>query len=414
MSNISEEAESISKLTPPQSIPPAPPLPTQPESSEQKIELLQEVSFEPEANTVSSNSVLIPPQNIPPPPPTELLPQSQVVAPKTDVLTTKEASPSPPSEVSIPPPSPPETSSPEKTQVFAPSEPVNIPVPPPLPVQGHASIKEQPIPLSTENKTQEQTSTPVVQEEPMPIVTPSLLQMVKLRSVSSSPEPPKAPQKPIRKSLIMTSSTPIPPPETDPSQPTVPKSQADVVPPSSLTAARSQQSPASRLSLQPPTSPLDLHKSPSSTASFIFSKSNRNVVTETKPMLVAKEDVQKVISEAESMNKGAKVPPPVAKKPKTRGSEVETSGDVDQTARQEAQQESIKGNVYHKPTCLTLGSGIQYLHPPGALCLEIVLATAHNGARIYKPDNRGASVRKGQKVSIQDDRCSERGIEHHP
>uniref|UniRef100_A0A3P9DP92 Uncharacterized protein n=2 Tax=Haplochromini TaxID=319058 RepID=A0A3P9DP92_9CICH len=395
MSNISEEAESISKLTPPQSIPPAPPLPTQPESSEQKIELLQEVSFEPEANTVSSNSVLIPPQNIPPPPPTELLPQSQVVAPKTDVLTTKEASPSPPSEVSIPPPSPPETSSPEKTQVFAPSEPVNIPVPPPLPVQGHASIKEQPIPLSTENKTQEQTSTPVVQEEPMPIVTPSLLQMVKLRSVSSSPEPPKAeeqqpqaevtssnqfpsssangeaPQKPIRKSLIMTSSTPIPPPETDPSQPTVPKSQADVVPPSSLsiatsptkkaysamnttrsmnlqeairmrTAARSQQSPASRLSLQPPTSPLDLHKSPSSTASFIFSKSNRNVVTETKPMLVAKEDVQKVISEAESMNKGAKVPPPVAKKPKTRGSEVETSGDVDQTARQEAQQESIK------------------------------------------------------------------------
>lgn len=65
-------------------------------------------------------------------------------------------------------------------------------------------------------------------------------------------------------------------------------------------------------------------------------------MTETKPMPVAKEDVQKVTSEAESMNKGAKVPPPVAKKPKTRGSEVETSEDVDQTARQEAQQESIK------------------------------------------------------------------------
>ncbi|KAL3969091.1 transmembrane glycoprotein NMB [Sarotherodon galilaeus] len=405
ISNVSEETEPISKLAPPESNPPAPPLPSEPESSEQKTELLQEnVSFEPEANTVSSNSVLIPPQNIPPPPPIELLPQPQVVAPKTyvpqtveapktDVLTTKEASPSPPSEVSIPPPSPPETSSPEKTQVPAPSEPVNIPVPPPLPVQGHASIKEQPISLSTENKTQAQTSTPVVQEEPMPIVTPSLLQMVKLRSVTSSPETPKAeeqqpqaevtsssqfpsssangeaPQKPIRKSLIMTSSTPIPPLETGPSQPTVPKSQADVVPPASLsiatsptkkaysavntnrsmnlqeairmrTAARSQQSPASRLSLQPPTSPLDLHKSPSSTASFIFSKSNRNVVTETKP--VAKEDVQKkVTSEAESMNKGAKVPPPVAKKPKTKGNEVETSEDVDQTAKQEAQQESI-------------------------------------------------------------------------
>uniref|UniRef100_A0A3Q0SBW4 KIAA1522 n=1 Tax=Amphilophus citrinellus TaxID=61819 RepID=A0A3Q0SBW4_AMPCI len=282
----SEEAEPSSKVTPPQSIPPPPPLPSHPQSSEQKIKLPQEnISFKSETNTV----------------------------------------PPPPFEVPMPPP-PPEASSP-KTKEPVSSIPINIPLPPPLPVQGHASIKHQPIPLSTENKSQEQTSAPVVQE-PMRIVTPSLLQMVKLRSVSNTVSG-EAPQKPIRRSLIMTSPAPIPPPETVPSQPT-------------LTAARSKESPASRLSLPSPTSPLDLHKSPSSTASFIFSKSNKKVVIDPKPVLGAKEDVQKVISEAD---KGVRVPPPVAKKPKTKGKEVETSEGMDQTPELETQQESIQGKI---------------------------------------------------------------------
>lgn len=403
----SEEAEPSIKFTPPQSIPPPPPLPSHPQSSEQKIKLPQEnISFKSEPNpNLSSISILMPPQTIPPPPPIEVLHQPKVVAPKTDVLQNQEApksdipttqeAPPPPPEVLIPPPPPPlpETSSP-KTEEPIPSVPINIPLPPPLPVQGDASIKHQPIPLSTENKSQEQTSAPVAQEEPMCIITPSLLQMVKLRSVSNSPEPPKteaqpqaevtignqvpsssvnaeAPQKPIRRSLIMTSPAPIPPPETVPSQPTVPKSQSDVVPPVTSstvnspknkahpaanptrsmnlqeairmrTAARSKESPASRLSLPSPTSPLDLHKSPSSTASFIFSKSNKKVVIDPKPVLGAKEDVQNVISTAE---KGVKVPPPVAKKPKAMGTEVETSEGMDQTAEQETQQESIKGKI---------------------------------------------------------------------
>lgn len=77
------------------------------------------------------------------------------------------------------------------------------------------------------------------------------------------------------------------------------------------------------------------------------------MVIDTK--LEAKEDVQnnhevspvtKVISESESLKKGAKVPPPVARKPKTMGKEVEMSEGAEQTAGQEARQESIKGKRY--------------------------------------------------------------------
>ncbi|XP_051252266.1 uncharacterized protein KIAA1522 isoform X2 [Dicentrarchus labrax] len=404
----SEEAPPVSKLTPPQSIPPPPPLPSQPQSSEQEIDIPQEnVPSESETIQVSSNSILAPPQSIPPPPPIQPLHQPPIVPPNTDGSATKEVSNSPPSEVSIPPALENSLST-EKAQEHAPSPPGNIPLPPPLPVQGLASIKYQPSPASTENQTPELTPAPVLQDEPIPIVTPSLLQMVKLRSVNSSPEPPtageepkaeitlrnqppshevpisyasgEAPQKPIRKSLIMTSPTSTSPPAIVISQPALPKSQSLVVPPGSestvlsptkksppamtaspsmnlqeairlRTAARSKGGPASRLSLHSPTSPIDLHKSPSSTASFIFSKSNKNVVIETKPASETKTTTQKnlevssvtkVVSDAESVKKGVKVPPPVAKKPKTKGKEIETSEGTESTAGQEALQESIK------------------------------------------------------------------------
>ncbi|XP_071354409.1 NHS-like protein 3 [Trachinotus anak] len=397
-SQSSVGAALVSKLDPPQSIPPPPPIPSQPQLSEQDIQLPQE-------NVLSeSNSILTPPQSIPPPPFIELLHQPQVAPPNIDGPTTHEASPLPSSEVSIPPA--PETSPPEKAQEPAPPPPVNIPLPPPLPVQGLTSIRHQPSQASTENQSQEPTPAHVVQEEPITIVTPSLLQMVKLRSINSSPEPPtaqeqpqsevtmrkqqpsdqvptssasgEAPQKPIRRSLIMTSPTPTSPPVTSvTSQTALPKSQSLVAPSASSstvtspmkksppamtaspsmnlqeairlrTAARSKESPASRLSLHSPTSPIDLHKSPSSTASFIFSKSNKKVVIETKPALEAKASVQnnlevssvtKVVSEAESVKK---VPPPVAKKPKSKAKESETSEETEQTAGQEAQEESIQ------------------------------------------------------------------------
>ncbi|XP_027130349.1 uncharacterized protein KIAA1522 homolog isoform X4 [Larimichthys crocea] len=400
-----EEATPISMLTPPQSIPPPPPLPTQSQSSEQEINPPQEnAPSESETNSVSSNSILSPPQSIPPLPPIQLLHQPEVVPPNTDDPATQEGVPSPPSEDSIQKGL--ENSPTEKAQEPAPSQPVIIPVPPPLPVQGLASIKHQPSPASIENQTLELTSAPVVQEEPTPIVTPSILQMVKLRSVNSSPEPPKAqdepeaevtmrnqlprnevptssssgepPQKPIRRSLIMTSPVPTSPPAVVTSQPALPKSQSLVIPPVSSstvlsptkksptttispsmnlqeairlrTAARSQGSATARLSLHSPTSPVDFRKSPSSTASFVFSKSNKKMVIETNPAPGTKTTIQKnlevssatkVVSQTEFVKKEVKVPPPVAKKPKKKGTEIETSEGTEQTAGQEALKENI-------------------------------------------------------------------------
>ncbi|KAM9355278.1 uncharacterized protein KZ484_013447 [Pholidichthys leucotaenia] len=317
-------------------------------------------------------------------------------SPKSDDQTNLEAPPSPPPEVSMSPP--PETSSSqEKVHESTPSPPI----PPPLPVAGFANIRPQPSPQSTEDKSQYQLSALDTQGEPTPFITPSLLQMVKLRSVNSSPEPPspeeqkqttevtvrkqelsikvptssasgEAPQKPIRKSLIITSPTSGSPPPliTTP----LPKSQSVVVPPAPTvvspmkksppatttsrsmnlqeairlrTAARSKENQTSRLSLHPPASPIDPHRSPTSTASFIFSKSNRKLVIETKPMLEAKDNSQKnldissvttVNSEAEPLKKGIKVPPPVAKKPKTRGQEMEANEGSGHTAGEELQE----------------------------------------------------------------------------
>ncbi|XP_062295989.1 uncharacterized protein KIAA1522 homolog [Scomber scombrus] len=385
-----EEASPESKLPQPQSI--SPPLPTepvtslqsQPQSTEQKIDVpFESIPSESETNPVSCTSILTPPQSIPPPPPSEFLPQSQVPSQNTVGPATQEASPSLPDEASIPP-----------ALETTPPPLANIPSPPPLPAQDLASIELSP--PGTENQSPELLSAPVVQEEPTPIVTPSLLQLVKLRSVNSSPEPPKvqeqaqvtmmteqpnnqvpgpsangeAPQKPIRRSLILTSPTSTSPPVTIPSEPTLPKSQSAVIsiassatvlspmpkkPPTAMTtspsmnlqeairlrtAARSKDSPASRLSLHSPTSPVDSRKSPSSTASFIFSKSSNKAVIETKPTVEATETSQNN-PDVSSVTKEVKMPPPVAKKPKTKAKEMETNEEAEQTAGQEAQPESV-------------------------------------------------------------------------
>ncbi|XP_072221556.1 uncharacterized protein [Leuresthes tenuis] len=430
-SQSAEEAAPESKLMPPQSIPPPPPpLPSQLHPSEQIDPPQENIPLEPESNMDSSNSILTPPQSIPPTPPIEPLPQRSELSQTTDYPATDEAPPSPPSEF---------RNSPLLKDAEEPASlpPISVPLPPPLPDQGHASIKQSSS-LSTENQSQEkissavepapsitpsllhvvklqsvdsspeppeaqeQTSAPVANEEPTPVFTPSLLQMVKLRSVNSSPERPEsqqqpepevtmnqqqpsnhvptssysseAPQKPIRRSLIMISTTPASPPVVDTSQPTLPKSPSIVVssessstsvspvkksPPTISpsmnlqeairlrTAARSKENSSSHLSLHSPGFP----KSPTSTASFIFSKSNKKVVIETKHVMEDKETKQKniesspetkTISEAESTKTGAKVPPAVAKKPKTKCKGTETSEGVVQTEGQEAEQESIR------------------------------------------------------------------------
>ncbi|KAF7662980.1 hypothetical protein LDENG_00222210 [Lucifuga dentata] len=397
----SEETTSspVSKLFPSQSIPPppsnetTPPLQSEPPPSGHNVHVSHEsIPAEPETNLPSWSSILTPPQSIPPPPPSELLPPSEVPPPNTDHVTAQETPPSPASET-LP--------SLQKAPEPTPSS-INMPLPPPLPVQTSDNIKHEPSPLSTENQSQEQTSPPDIQEEPTPIVTPFFLKMDNVRSVSSSPEPTKpedqaqtevtmriqaptqstsgeAPQKPIRRSLIVTSPTSTSPPATLSSQPAVPKSPATVVPPSTSptafsptkksppavtispsmnlqeairlrTAARSKDGRPSRLSLHSPTSPLggDLCKSTSSTASFIFSKSNKKMTIEPTSPTNVKGNFQKTVankpsfvtksvSEPESPKKEIKVPPPVAKKPKTKTKEIQ------QTARQEARPESNKG-----------------------------------------------------------------------
>ncbi|KAK5916575.1 hypothetical protein CgunFtcFv8_011545 [Champsocephalus gunnari] len=381
----SEEATPVKSFTPPLSIPPPPSLPSQPNPPAKELDLPGESSVvESETISVSSHSSLTPPQSIPPPPPIQLLLHPQVVPLNTHGPVTQEPSPSP--EVSIPP---------EKAEEPAPSPPVNIPLAPPLPLQGLASIKEQPSPVSTENQTPEPTSAPAGQEGPSLIVSPSLLEMVKLRSVSSSPEPPKAqepaavevtmrkqqpsnpapplssasgeaPQKPIRRSLIILSPPTASPPATDTEQLALPETHSVLALPASptpakrsppamtaspsmnlqeairlRTAARSKTGPASRLSLNSPTSPKDPQKSPCSTASFIFSKSNKRVVIETKPAPEDMATVQKVAGEAKWVKKEVKVPPPVARKPKTKGKEIEDSEGTEQTAGQEALQDGV-------------------------------------------------------------------------
>ncbi|XP_034051157.1 uncharacterized protein KIAA1522 homolog isoform X2 [Thalassophryne amazonica] len=361
-------------LSPPHE--PAPPLQSETRCSDQNGE---DIPVKSETVPFPSNSVIYPHKSVPPPLPLERLPQS--LALNTDSPATQDASPLPSDD----------------DLDFASSLPVYIPPPRTEATQVSAFLNKQTSPPCTENQSQESDSVSVRQEQPR--ITPSLLQMVKLRS-SGSPDPiqardhpqpevmmrsqqpsheipsqsssGEAPQKPIRRSLIMTSSTVVT------SQSTAPTTDSTVVPPESSptvvsptklspppvtviqsmklqeairlrTAARSKDGPPTRISLHSPTSPLhaDVLKSPTSTASFIFSKSSRKVVIETKPYGEAAANLQNppaVVSsvtkkqiEAESLKKGVKVPPPVAKKPATK---VESSAGGERTAGQEAPESS--------------------------------------------------------------------------
>ncbi|KAM6912155.1 uncharacterized protein FYW49_010657 [Xenentodon cancila] len=389
---LAENAPPESELTAPQSSPPPPPLP-----SKQMIDSQQEnIPLKPETNTDGITSILLPPVSIPPPPPVEPLRQPSVEFQTTNNPAIDEAPPLPPSEF---------RNSPSSKQAEEPAPPptVSIALPSTLPEDGPINIQDQSSPQTAKSQRQEETSAPVVDEEPTTNSTPSPLNMV-----NSSPEPPEAqeqpvpevtvdqqqpssqiptssasseaPQKPIRRSLIIISPPSASPP-VDASQ-TVPKSPSPLLPPvpSSAgaypvkksppatapapsmnlqeairlrTAARSRESPSSRFSLHSPLSPPSI--SPTSTASFIFSKSNKKVVIETKQVPEDTQDIKqkklevssatKAISEAEGTKKGPRVPPPVAKKPKAMGKGVESCEGVDQTAGQEAQQESVQDGV---------------------------------------------------------------------
>ncbi|XP_056617200.1 uncharacterized protein KIAA1522 [Triplophysa dalaica] len=181
-----------------------------------------------------------PPQKVPLPPPTDIPPPPppQEVTPPPDIpppSTQKVPRPPPPQDpiqkqVLPPPPPTPPPETKKIPQEYKPSPHVilvtstsshqtNIPPPPPLPTNIKLEAK-----VVTPEKEEKQSSSPspAKEETSAPMVTQSLLQMVRLRSVRSNQNPAvnpdkashptqksgvsqDAPPKPLRRSLIMTS-----------------------------------------------------------------------------------------------------------------------------------------------------------------------------------------------------------------
>ncbi|KAK7148325.1 hypothetical protein R3I93_012597 [Phoxinus phoxinus] len=231
---------------PPLFPPPAPPV--------------DDTDFPPPPPPFSPRSILImpqlppdvpppPPQEVPPPPPQEVPPPPPQEVPPPP---PQEVPPPPPQEIQ-PPPTPP--SEPQKippplqesqfsipnvlVTLSATSQQINVtPPPPPLPtdVRSQQVTVPLPPPLPTDVKMEDRLETtetekptsspsPATEETSIPVVTPSVLQNVRLRSVKSNqsqavdldkPSQPKpklvvnqeVPPKPIRRSLIITSLPP--------------------------------------------------------------------------------------------------------------------------------------------------------------------------------------------------------------
>ncbi|XP_031987968.1 uncharacterized protein KIAA1522 homolog isoform X1 [Corvus moneduloides] len=250
-------------------------------------------------------------------------------------------------------PQPPRPAEPLPAAVVPPPAP---PLPPPsalaLPPQislkkaangPRAEAKKEPVSRSK--------SGPAAKEDAsLPIVTPSLLQMVRLRSVSVEPaagagagagaEERPAPQKPVRRSL----STRQPPPAKD----AVPSNQlhhAVHLKAAALAGGEAAEKlPGGRAAQPGPEGPpgdgqlSPRNNSPASTASFIFAKSSRKLVIETASSPEVQADLKRnLVAElmnfsgqrsaapaatapqgprkAQAQRKPGKIPPPVAKKP---------------------------------------------------------------------------------------------------
>ncbi|CAJ1083750.1 uncharacterized protein KIAA1522 homolog isoform X3 [Xyrichtys novacula] len=263
---------------------------------------------------------------------------------------------------------------------------VTIPVAPPLQADNltnGVNFRRQPSVANRDSRSKEllsrHKSAPIPKEDAnIPLVTPSLLQMVRLRSVNmtedqvkapsedkstsqeapatencpiSIPGPHNVPQKPIRKSLSLKS-----PPKTVKASPvtlntptmtlnttslrlqeairmkTAAMSSRDGLPSrlgvwSSAHSYVSEQGALSQKTLEGG----DMHKSPASTASFIFSRSTKKVVIEPAAISCPEAqaslkhslavelrqitDQSKTVTFSNGGVKSDKVPPPVAKKP---------------------------------------------------------------------------------------------------
>ncbi|XP_034561223.1 uncharacterized protein KIAA1522 homolog isoform X2 [Notolabrus celidotus] len=266
--------------------------------------------------------------------------------------------------------------------------PVTIPVAPPLPAENlthGVNFRRQPSVAHRDTRSKEllsrHKSAPIPKEDAnIPLVTPSLLQMVRLRSVNMTedqvkapsedkstnlgapvpenypvliPGPQNTPQKPIRKSLslksppkavkmspvtlntpTMTLNTPSLRLQEAIRMKTAAMSSRDGLP-SRLGSWSSTHSYVSETGAQGG----DIHKSPASAASFIFSRSTKKVVIETAPAscpeaqaslkqslaaeLMQMSDQTKAVTISNGGVRSDKVPPPVAKKP-AHGSTTQT------------------------------------------------------------------------------------------
>uniref|UniRef100_A0A8C3KAI8 KIAA1522 n=1 Tax=Calidris pygmaea TaxID=425635 RepID=A0A8C3KAI8_9CHAR len=247
-------------------------------------------------------------------------------------------------------PRPPSPTKPPPETTVPPPPPLPPPSAPALPLQTSLKRAANGPRADAKEPVSRSKSGPVAKEDAsLPIVTPSLLQMVRLRSVSVEPpagagasaEERPAPQKPVRRSL----STRQPPPAKD----AVPSNQLHhavhlkAAAFSSSSGEAAEKPLGNKAALPGPEEPpgdsqlSPRNKSPASTASFIFAKSSKKLVIETASSPEAQADLKRNLvaelmnfsgqrsaapaatqqgpTKAQTHRKPGKIPPPVAKKP---------------------------------------------------------------------------------------------------
>uniref|UniRef100_A0A672KYL5 Uncharacterized protein n=2 Tax=Sinocyclocheilus grahami TaxID=75366 RepID=A0A672KYL5_SINGR len=366
-------AKAIKDLTswippPPLFPPPAPPVGT---TTVTPVAVQNDNDLRPPPPPFSPQSLLTMPQlppDIPPPPLQEVLPpprppsepqkissRPQESQPSTHnmLVTSFETSqqinvPPPPQQINVPPPPPLPTDVRSQVTVSPPPPPHPLPTdvrsqvtvspPPPLPTDVRSqqvSVPPPPPPLPSNVKmedrlemaeTEKWTSSPspAKEETSGPVVTQSLLQMVRLRSVKSSQSPaldpdkpsqpkPKSgvnqevPPKPIRRSLILTSL----PPDVEALSNTEPKTEAPSLNTNTTTVSNTQQGSSEPETQSNNIAQITLPKSSSATCPptepsknpVPAEPANKQPCAETKPKpQTLKEQIQPTVPDPETLS----------------------------------------------------------------------------------------------------------------
>lgn len=308
-SPIASKDQSPPPSPPPSYHPPPPP--------SKKPEVVEEVPPAPETAEESPPDSSWPPP--PPPPPEEQDLSMADFPPPEEVFCSAGLEPGPldpcSSLAATPSAASSSQTSPQHTQTPPPP-----PAPPAPPAPPPASSVSEPLAKLPQKDSVGKNSGAPREDAGAPLVTPSLLQMVRLRSVgastgvpNSSPGP-SAPQKPLRRALSGRAS-PVPAPSSG-------LHAAVRLKASSLAAT---ENPGSALPIGPPEAEPRSPQSPASKASFIFSKGTKKLQLERPVSPEAQADLQRnLVAELRSISeqrpsqaqkKPSKAPPPVARKP---------------------------------------------------------------------------------------------------